>query len=398
MQQYVTDMWSKIEKEQLDYQRRRQDDLRTEVLQSLTDAMATDTSDNIGTKVILPADYTGSPRQMHGLYQDSMALVRHFGKPELFITFTCNPKWPEITCILKEDQSSSDRQDVVNRVFYLKLKEFQVDMFNRDLLGNVKAYCWTLEEQKRSLKHVHLLTILQQHITPEWIDKVVWAVIPDESKMPKLHKIVTTCMIHGPCGEFNPNAPCMINGKCKSGYPKPYREYTSLSEDGFALYARPNDGVTFDKNGFLADNRWVVPYNPVLLLKYNAHINVEVCVSVKNIKYIYKYVHKGADMASVGAQQADCKDEIKDFVSSRWITPSTATWNTFEFPNQKRHPAVERLAIHEENQQKVTFRVGEEEKALEKNQDTTLTAWMKFNKDNPEARNIKYPDFPQHYR
>ncbi len=309
-QQYMTDMWSKIEKEQLDYQRRRQDDLRTEVFQSLTDAMATDTAENIGTKIILPANFNGSPRQMNELYQDSMAIVRHFGKPELFITFTCNPNWPAIKSVLKEGQTSSDRQDVVNRVFHLTLKEFFADLFTHDLLGHIKAHCWTLEEQKRSLKHVHLLTILQQHITPEWVDKVVWAIIPDESKMPRLHKIVTTCMLHGPCGEYNPQAPCMINGKCKSGYPKPFREYTSLSEDGFALYARPNDGVTFDKKGFLADNRWVVPYNPELLLKFDAHINVEVCASVKNIKYIYKYVHKGADMASVGAQQADCTDEI----------------------------------------------------------------------------------------
>ncbi len=177
-----------------------------------------------------------------------------------------------------------------------------------------------------------------------------------------------------------------------------YREHTSLSEDGFALYARPNNGVTFDKNGFLADNRWVVPYNPELLLKYDAHINVEVCASVKNIKYIYKYVHKGADMASVGVQQTDSQDEIKDFVTSRWITPSTATWSTFEFPRHGQHPPIERLAVHEENQQKITFHEGEEEKALKRNHDTTLTAWMKCNQENPEARSIKYPDFPQHYR
>ncbi len=401
MQQYVTDMWCKIEKEQLEFYRRNQRDLRMEAKQGLTDAMnssAPDSPDTIGTKVILPSDFMGSPRQMHELYQDSMAIVRHYGKPELFITFTCNPNWPEIKIALKDDQGTADRQDVVNRVFYLKLKEFQCDMFKRDILGNVKAYCWTLEEQKRSLKHIHLLSILQQHITPEWIDKVVWAVIPDRNEMPKLFEIVTTCMLHGPCGVYNPNAPCMIDGKCKAGYPKPYRSYTSLSEDGFALYARPNDGITVEKRGFLFDNRWVVPYNPKLLLKYNAHINVEVCASVKNIKYIYKYVHKGVDMASVGVQASGSQDEITDHVSSRWITPSTATWNTFEFPTHGREPAIERLAIHEENQQKITFRVGKEKEALDRNQDTTLTAWMQYNQEHSDGRDIKYPDFPQYYR
>jgi hypothetical protein len=44
----------------------------------------------------LPSSFTGGPRQMHKLYQDGMAIVRVFGKPDLFITITCNPKWPEI--------------------------------------------------------------------------------------------------------------------------------------------------------------------------------------------------------------------------------------------------------------------------------------------------------------
>jgi hypothetical protein len=37
----------------------------------------------------------------------------------------------------------------------------------------------------------------------------------------------------------------------------------------------------------------VVPYNPYLTRRYKAHINVEVCSSIKVIKYVYKYVYKG---------------------------------------------------------------------------------------------------------
>ena len=47
------------------------------------------------------------------------------------------------------------------------------------------------------------------------------------------------------------------------------------------------------------DNRWVVPYCPVLSKICNAHFNVEMCNSVKSIKYICKYIHKGSDMAIV---------------------------------------------------------------------------------------------------
>ena len=45
------------------------------------------------------------------------------------------------------------------------------------------------------------------------------------------------------------------------------------------------------------DNTRVSPYNPYLLLKYRAHINVEVVAGISAIKYLYKYVYKGPDRA-----------------------------------------------------------------------------------------------------
>lgn len=42
--------------------------------------------------VILPATYNGSPRHMHEYAQDALTYVRRYGRPDLFITFTCNPK------------------------------------------------------------------------------------------------------------------------------------------------------------------------------------------------------------------------------------------------------------------------------------------------------------------
>lgn len=52
------------------------------------------------------------------------------------------------------------------------------------------------------------------------------------------------------------------------------------------VYRRRQDGRTVLKSvrgrGTVElDNRWVVPYNPALLRKYGAHINVEYCASVK---------------------------------------------------------------------------------------------------------------------
>jgi hypothetical protein len=57
--------------------------------------------------VVLPATFAGSPRDMNQLYQDSMALVRKFGKPDLFITMTCNSNWPEILHELRVGEEAS---------------------------------------------------------------------------------------------------------------------------------------------------------------------------------------------------------------------------------------------------------------------------------------------------
>ena len=44
-----------------------------------------------GKMVILPSSFQGSPRAMQQNYQDVMAIIAKFGKPDLFLTFTCNP-------------------------------------------------------------------------------------------------------------------------------------------------------------------------------------------------------------------------------------------------------------------------------------------------------------------
>ncbi|KAF9439422.1 hypothetical protein P691DRAFT_690815, partial [Macrolepiota fuliginosa MF-IS2] len=68
--------------------------------------------------VILLSSHAGSNCYMNQLFQDSMAICQVNGnKPDLFITITANPKWPEITENLLEEQTASDRPDLVARVF-----------------------------------------------------------------------------------------------------------------------------------------------------------------------------------------------------------------------------------------------------------------------------------------
>ena len=133
-------------------------------------------------------------------------------------------------------------------------------------------------------------------------------------------------MIHGPCGQMDPNRACM-NGLphdadvCAKKFPKPFQEETIIGEDSFARYKRPDDGRTVEKNGCILDNRWVVPYSPFLLLKYQAHINIEYCASVKSVKYLYKYVYKGHDGARMMFDNEGnvIHDEISKYVEMRYV-------------------------------------------------------------------------------
>jgi len=121
--QYAVDMYAKIESERLNYLRFNQAQLRSEEYIHLQDAIVNDGDvNNIGRLTILPATYIGSPRHMHQYTQDAMSYVRKYGRPDLFITFTCNPQWDDIKTNLFEGQTPTYHHDITARVFRQKLK------------------------------------------------------------------------------------------------------------------------------------------------------------------------------------------------------------------------------------------------------------------------------------
>lgn len=133
-QQYLVDAYTAIEESRLLWIRSNQRELRADLYKNVTDAIVRgDTkSDWVGKRIILPPSFTGSPRYMMQNYQDAMAICRSLGNPDLFITFTANPKWPEIQYMLDEiqGQNPEDRPDIVTRVFKIKL-----DIMIKDLIG-----------------------------------------------------------------------------------------------------------------------------------------------------------------------------------------------------------------------------------------------------------------------
>ena len=96
--QYVVDMYAKIESERLLFIRLNQRKLRSEEYVHLRDAIVSDgnvNTNDMGRMVIPPSTFIGGPRHMHEYAQDALTYVRHYGRPDLFITFTCIPD-PEI--------------------------------------------------------------------------------------------------------------------------------------------------------------------------------------------------------------------------------------------------------------------------------------------------------------
>lgn len=87
-----------------------------------------------GQKTVLPSSHVGGPRYLYQNYLDSVALCRTYGCPDLFITFTSNPLWSEVTDALASipGQHSSDRPDIVNRVFHIKLQHLIDDIIKND--------------------------------------------------------------------------------------------------------------------------------------------------------------------------------------------------------------------------------------------------------------------------
>jgi hypothetical protein len=142
-----------------------------------------------------------------------MAIIRKFGKPDLFVTVTCNPEWPEMAAALLESNTPADRPGIVAHLFKLKLdalvKEVEVDR----IFGETVASRPAVESQKRGLQHAHILIFLKKKITTEVVDTqdvvddFVCAEVPTDN--PQLQKIVLDQMIHGPCGAVDPKAWCM---------------------------------------------------------------------------------------------------------------------------------------------------------------------------------------------
>ncbi|XP_056860135.1 uncharacterized protein LOC108835628 [Raphanus sativus] len=375
--QFLVDAYTMIESSRLRYLWLNQKKLRSSSYDAIQKAAAKGGAKMAeqGSRIFIPATFTGGKRYMKQHYYDAMAM--------------CNEDRPEILC----------------RVFKIKLDNLisELTKKNGSLFGPTAAVMYTIEFQKRGMPHAHILVFMEKGSkfpTADDIDKIISAEIPDKTVDPDLYEIVGECMMHGPCGPAKKDNVCMVNGKCSKMFPKRLNPTTTIDPNGFPAYMRRIDGRFIEKNGIRLDNGYVVPYNRDLMLRYRAHMNVEWCVQTRAVKYLFKYIHKGPDYASAAMDMEDedgVIDEIKTYYDCRYITACESSWRILAFPTHFRTTAVEKLGFHLPDQELVFFDEDEPiESILNKktvNQSMFL-AWFIANRKYPEARELTYAEFP----
>ncbi|GFQ73655.1 helitron_like_N domain-containing protein [Trichonephila clavata] len=77
---------------------------------------------------------------------------------------------------------------------------------------------------------------MMEKITPNRIDEIISAEIPDIEINKDLHDIVSKNKIYGPCGSLNNNSLCVSDGKCTKRYPRDLLAKTITGNDEYPLY------------------------------------------------------------------------------------------------------------------------------------------------------------------
>eukprot|EP00794_Sanderia_malayensis_P016288 gene16288-biopygen13837 len=135
-----------------------------------------------------------------------------------------------------------------------------------------------------------------------------------------------------------------------------------------------------------------MPHNVNLLLEFDCHIKVEVCTTIKSVKYIFKYIHKGNDKAHIeirdGHEEADAQrdivnDEIHHYHNWRYVCPHQAVYKLIQYEMYDKSHTIVRLAIHLRDQYSVYFT--DPEQAAHRNNDSMLIAYFNLNQRDRNA-------------
>ncbi len=179
--------------------------------------------------------------------------------------------------------------------------------------------------------------------------------------------------------------------------------------NAYPIYRHRDTRHTILVHGIELDNHWVVPHNVYLLTKYDAHINIEICKNIRVVKYLFKYVYKGHDRATIEISRQRDKvtegnvvavDEIKKYLNCRYVSASKAAWRIFKFDMHEWFPTIERLQYHLPNQQMVLFDDDDDVQEVATRSAISrmmLIEWFKTNQESEIARSLIFDQFPEQW-
>ena len=153
---------------------------------------------------------------------DVNAMIRDFGSPTLFLTFSCAEyDSPEIERYLRKVNKVSGKYPIsklctedpisVSRKFSQKFHDFfETVIMKGKVLGKVTHFFWKKEYQGRGAPHYHVILWIENapvigKDVPEdvlkWIKCRMTCRIPDEKTEPELYRLVTKYQLHK-CSDY----------------------------------------------------------------------------------------------------------------------------------------------------------------------------------------------------
>lgn len=137
---------------------------------------AQNTNDDVraGLTFLSSSTYVGGDSYMRQNMNNIIAISNKVGYPEIFLTTTCIPQWPDIKNALPSGQSVVNRPDICAPAFLIKLRTLIPYSSEEKVFGNVKAPEKVVEFQKRGLPHRQYFFHLMHESNLMNYDPLVW--------------------------------------------------------------------------------------------------------------------------------------------------------------------------------------------------------------------------------